>query len=119
MMYMPVVGLNNASGQLLLQTFLEEDPAPLAFELCWNSQDGVFEKACREVLDKGSKVWVNTIWASLCGGDGHDDDAAFIAGDPALVYRPLLEKGVSIIQTDRPEFLIGYLTREGRHTLPE
>lgn len=119
MMYMPVVGLNNASGQLLLQTFLEEDPAPLAFELCWNSQNGVFEKACREVLDKGSKVWVNTIWASLCGGDGHDDDAAFIAGDPALVYRPLLEKGVSMIQTDRPEFLIGYLAREGRHTLPQ
>ena len=28
-----------------------------------------------------------------------------------------LDKGVSMIQTDRPELLIGWLTKKGRHTL--
>ena len=38
-------------------------------------------------------------------------------GDPEKVYRRYLDKGVSMIQTDRPELLIGYLTKAGRHTL--
>jgi glycerophosphoryl diester phosphodiesterase len=31
------------------------------------------------------------------------------------VYGPILDLGTSIIQTDRPEFLIGYLESLGRH----
>ena len=66
----------------------------------------------RTLLDSGSKLWVNTIWGSLCGG--YDDDAAFEAPDPDLVYGPILDLGTSIIQTDRPEFLIRYLEKKGR-----
>ena len=90
---------------------------PLAYEVCWQSEDGTFDKVCQEIIAQGSKIWVNTIWASLCGGIGNDDDAAFISGDPEKVYRRYLDKGVSMIQTDRPELLIGYLTKAGRHTL--
>ncbi|MGM9756962.1 MAG: hypothetical protein ACI3ZM_02305 [Candidatus Cryptobacteroides sp.] len=90
---------------------------PLAYEVCWQSEDGTFDKVCQEIIAQGSKIWVNTIWASLCGGIGNDDDAAFISGDPDKVYSRYLDKGVSMIQTDRPELLIGYLTKAGRHTL--
>ena len=49
---------------------------------------------------------------SLCGE--HDDDKAYDAADPDTIYGPILELGTSIIQTDRPEFLIRYLEQKGR-----
>lgn len=73
--------------------------------------------ACAKIFAQGSKVWVNTIWASLCGGDDNDDDAAFQSEDPGQVYQQYLDAGVSMIQTDRPELLIGWLQSQGRHTL--
>lgn len=54
-------------------------------------------------------------WASLCGGEeaGIYDDYAFEHG--AEVYQKVLDFGTSIIQTDRPELLISYLKKIGRH----
>ncbi|MBR0083661.1 MAG: glycerophosphodiester phosphodiesterase family protein [Bacteroidales bacterium] len=118
MMYMPIVDIQRPSGIELFNSYLEQGVVPLAYEVCWQTNDdGAFDDACRKILDQGSKIWVNTIWASLCGGDGNDDDAAYVAKDPGDVYQQYLDKGVSMIQTDRPEFLIGWLTKQGRHTL--
>ena len=118
MMYMPIVDIQRPSGIELFNSYLEQDVVPMAYEVCWQTNDdGAFDDACRKILDQGSKIWVNTIWASLCGGDGNDDDAAYVAKDPGDVYQQYLDKGVSMIQTDRPEFLIGWLTKQGRHTL--
>ena len=119
MMYMPIVDVRKPAGQALFQSYLDSGTVPLAYEVCWDSnEDDAFLSAARKILEQGSKVWVNTIWASLCGGDGNDDDAAFQADDPAAVYRQYLDAGVSMIQTDRPQLLIGWLSREGRHKLP-
>ncbi|MGM9740778.1 MAG: glycerophosphodiester phosphodiesterase family protein [Candidatus Cryptobacteroides sp.] len=117
MMYMPIVDIQKPAGIELYKSYMERNVVPLAYEVCWQTEDGTFDKVCEEIIAQGSKIWVNTIWASLCGGIGNDDDAAFISGDPEKVYRRYLDKGVSMIQTDRPELLIGYLTRVGRHTL--
>ena len=118
MMYMPIVDIQKKSGKELFNSYLERGVKPLAYEVCWSdNSDGAFDEACRKILDQGSKIWVNTIWASLCGGDGNDDDAAYMAHDPGEVYQQYLDKGVSMIQTDRPELLIGWLTKKGRHTL--
>jgi len=116
MMYMPVVNIQQTKGAALFNSYLETSTVPMAYEVCWDSYgDGVFEDACKKILAQGSKIWVNTIWASLCGGDGYDDDAAFITGNPGAIYQPLLDKGVSMIQTDRPELLINWLKKQGRH----
>ena len=116
MMYMPIVDIQKPKGKALFDSYIERGVVPLAYEVCWQSNDdGLFDEVCRTILDQGSKIWVNTIWASLCGGEGNDDDAAYIADDPAQVYDQYLEKGVSMIQTDRPELLIGYLEKKGRH----
>ena len=117
MMYMPIVDIQRPAGIKLYNSYMESNVVPLAYEVCWQTEDGTFDKVCEEIIAQGSKIWVNTIWASLCGGIGNDDDAAFISGDPEKVYRRYLDKGVSMIQTDRPELLIGYLTKAGRHTL--
>jgi len=118
MMYMPVVNIQTEKGKELFNSYFEQNVIPLAYEICWDSNDTpIFEETCKQIIAQGSKVWVNTIWASLCGGDGNDDDAAFQAKDPGLVYGQFLEKGVSMIQTDRPELLIGWLEKQGRHSL--
>jgi len=118
MMYMPIVDIQKEKGIALFNSYMEQGVVPLAYEVCWqNNDDDAFPEACRKIREQGSKIWVNTIWASLCGGDGNDDDAAYIAADPGDVYQQYIDQGVSMIQTDRPELLIGWLTKHGHHTL--
>ena len=117
-MYMPVIGIQGKSGRELFNNYMLRGFVPPAYEICWGSnEDGAFAEACLRVRAQGSKIWVNTIWGSLCGGNGNDDDAAYVAADPGDVYQQYIDAGVSMIQTDRPELLIGWLTSIGRHTL--
>ena len=116
MMYMPIVDIQREKGKKLFDSYIETSTVPMAYEVCWSSySDNAFEDACKKIKAQGSKIWVNTIWASLCGGDGHDDDAAYITGNPDAIYQPLIDKGVSMIQTDRPEMLIKWLKKKGLH----
>lgn len=118
MMYMPIINIQKENGKALFESYLEQGIVPLAYEVCWgNNDDTAFKDAAARIQEQGSKVWVNTLWPSLCGGVGNDDDAAFQCKDPGEVYQQYLDAGVSMIQTDRPEFLIGWLTRKGRHSL--
>jgi len=113
MMYMPVVSVAGGSDMSTFNSYLANPEAvPIAFELCFDTLDDNVKNTARRVLDAGSKVWVNTIWGSLCGD--HDDDRAYDSLDPDKIYDPILDLGTSIIQTDRPEFLIKYLEKKGR-----
>ena len=116
MMYMPVVNIEPSGSTAVLDSFLQAPQPPLAFELCFGTLDEAVRQTAHQVTDCGSKVWVNTIWGSLCGG--YDDDRAFASADADEVYGPILDLGTSIIQTDRPELLISYLEQKGRRTLP-
>ena len=118
MMYMPIVNIQSEKGKALFDSYLEQGVVPLAYEVCWGNNDTPeFVEACKKIREQGSKIWVNTIWASLCGGDGNDDDAAFQASDPGKVYQQYMDLGVSMMQTDRPELLIGWLKKHGHHKL--
>ncbi len=117
MMYMPIVDIQQPRGIELFNSYLEQGVVPLAYEVCWQRDNGDFEEACRKIIAQGSKVWVNTLWPTLCGGHGNDDDAAYLSDDPGKVYGKYLENGVSMIQTDRPELLVRWLEKQGRHTL--
>ncbi len=112
MMYMPVMSLDNSSATSTFDGYLAAQPPQLAYELCFGELTDHVRQSSKRVLEAGSKVWVNTIWGSLCGN--YDDDRAFDSPDPDKVYGPILELGTSIIQTDRPEFLIHYLEKKGR-----
>lgn len=53
----------------------------------------------------------------MCGGyeDNLEDDRAIENEDK--IYGKILDYGASIIMTERPQLLISYLERIGRHTL--
>ena len=72
----------------------------------------VYKRQFDYIVLSGSKLWVNTLWDSLNGG--LTDDKAF-NGDPEDVYGQLLKMGATMIQTDRPEFLLEYLRKKGLH----
>ena len=112
MMYMPVMSLDNSSTMPTFNAYLAAQPPQLAYELCFGELNDNVRQSAKRVLEAGSKVWVNTIWGSLCGN--YDDDRAFDSPDPDKVYGPILELGTSIIQTGRPEVLIRYLEKKGR-----
>ena len=112
MMYMPVISVSPSADRQLFNDYVSASKPPLAFELCFGKLDELVTTTAQQVVKAGSKVWINTIWGSLCGN--YDDDRAFDSTDADIIYGPILALGTSIIQTDRPEFLIDYLKHKGR-----
>lgn len=115
LLYMPVIDANNESGKKLFAEYVDKGVVPMAFEVCWNRPGEDIEYCVSMIHQMGSKLWINTIWSSLCGGFGCDDDAAYAAEDPADVYEKHIQMGASMIQTDRPELLLEYLRSVGLH----
>ena len=115
LLYMPIIDINKPKGKALFTEYQERGVVPMAYEVCWQYPGEEIDDCIEKILETGSKAWVNTLWPSLCGGYGNDDDAAFGAADPADVYGQYLDMGFSMIQTDRPELLIDYLRSVGRH----
>lgn len=113
MMYMPIIDIQKEQGQKLFQEYMDTKTVPLAYEVCWKKLTPEVFDCFKKVVESGSKLWVNTIWGSLCGY--LDDDKALDCGDPAEVYDQVIALGASMIQTDRPEQLLDYLRKKGLH----
>ena len=112
-MYMPIIDINKPSGKKLFEQYKEFGiDTQIAYEVCFQDLDDEALACMKAIVDGNSKVWVNTIWGSLC--DYLDDDAAFENG-PEEYYGKVLDLGTTMIQTDRPEFLISYLRSRGLH----
>ena len=99
MMYMPIIDIQKEQGQKLFQEYMDTKTVPLAYEVCWKKLTPEVSDCFKKVVESGSKLWVNTIWGSLCGY--LDDDKALDCGDPAEVYDQVIALGASMIQTDR------------------
>lgn len=112
MMYMPIIDILKPQGKALFAEYQQKGIVPLAYEVCWNEYTPEVKECMDKVVASGSKLWVNSLWASLCGG--LDDDAAF-DGNAAEIYGKLVDMGATMIQTDRPELLISYLRSRGLH----
>ena len=120
MLYMPIINYNEkhwGKHEQLFADYLASDLPMIAYEMCWNGTLPNEKKVFNKVLKSGKRLWINTLWNSLCGGKEADleDDAA--VGNEAKVYGKILSYGTSMIQTDRPQMLIKYLESKGRHTL--
>ena len=113
MMYMPIIDILKPQGQKLFGEYMSKGIVPLAYEVCWDEYTPEVKDCMEKVVESGSKLWVNSLWESLCGG--LCDDVAWESGDPGSVYGKLLDMGATMIQTDRPELLISYLRSQGRH----
>ena len=105
LIYMPIVNMDKAENINILKGHLPAHRC--AFELTYR-EDPTYMIQAYHLLRGKSRIWVNCLWDTLCGG--HEDDQALL--DPDAHYGYLIKTlGVSVIQTDRPEFLIDYLKK--------
>lgn len=111
MLYMPIISPANESQKAMFDEFLAGEPQ-LAYEICWGEMNPAVESGMKRVIESGSKLWVNTLWNSLCGG--LSDDVAW-ATSAEEVYGKIIDMGATMIQTDRPKFLLEYLRERGLH----
>ena len=112
-MYMPIVNILRKSGQELFNQYKEIGVGTqIAYEVCWDKLTPEVTECFKDIVDGNSKLWVNSIWGNLCGY--LDDDAALEYG-AENIYKDLVDMGATMIQTDRPEFLINYLRSRGLH----
>ena len=113
--YMPIVDINGKGAVPFFEKWQGCGDVPGAYELCFSKE------APREVLDRlaamkapGPRIWVNTLWDSLCAG--HTDERGH-SGDADGSWGWVLKQGATMIQTDRPVDLLKYLDKLGRHKL--
>ena len=123
MLYMPIInytysGWFEKKHRILFKDYLRCDLPMIAYEICWDGTMKGEEKIFEQVTSSGKRLWINTLWDSICGGpnNGLEDDRA-VWGNEEAIYGKVLATGASMIQTDRPEMLIKYLESKGRRTL--
>lgn len=113
MLYMPIVDMSDSAAVATGVEFAKK-MHPVAFELCFKTEQQLDPAFVKLVRKQGSRVWINTLWDTLCAC--HDDENALIEGlDKHWGW--VLDHHASMIQTDRPEMLINYLKQHGRRTL--
>ena len=112
--YMPIVTIAKDGTCPAIDSYLDGGKMPVMFEVCFSKDSPAVDKYMKSLLDAGSKIWVNSIWGSLCGYN--DDDRAFQSPQEAdAAYGRLLSLGFKAFQTDRPEYIISYLRQKGLH----
>lgn len=112
--YMPIVTVAKNGTSETIDSYLDGGEMPVMFEVCFSKDSTAIDTYMKALTDAGSKIWVNSIWGSLCGDN--DDERAYKSPEDAdLYYGRLLSLGFKAFQTDRPEYLIGYLRKKGLH----
>lgn len=108
MLYMPVVDVDKPESWPEMEKFLREFK-PVAVEICFKTDNFEDLERLPEITKHGSRIWINTLWDTLCGG--HDDESAMKDKDANWGW--VLNRGATLIQTDRPKELIEYLEEKG------
>ena len=112
--YMPIVSVVRDGTSPTIDTYLDGGEMPDVFEVCFTVDSPAVESYMKSLRDAGSKIWVNSIWGSLCGY--LDDDRAFQGPAEAdAAYGRLLELGAKVFQSDRPDYLLAYLRKHRLH----
>ena len=108
LVYMPVVDLESSSATDFIDSFIN-DFNPHAYEVSFKGLSFSPLNFTQHIVNSGSRVWINSLWESLCGG--HEDEKAM--SDPDGNWGWILDQKATIIQTDRPKELIEYLQSKG------
>ena len=121
MLYMPVINYKAKSWEkhsAIFESYISSPLPVVAYEICWDGTLKGERKIFNRVLKSGARLWVNTLWDSICGGKRHgfEDDRA-LNGNESKIYGKLLDLGVTMIQTDRPQLVLDYLDSVGRHSV--
>ena len=106
--YIPVVSLDREGAEKTVDGFLGKCPV---VECCFEKVTPKVLQLMQKIADHGSRVWVNTMWASLNGG--HDDITAFKDNNFKDTWEWLVQAGANVLQTDYSPQMVTYLTQHG------
>lgn len=107
--YMPIIRLGGKNYQKLIAELGTHHYEAVEFTFETDTFSIIAEFP--QMASQGTRVWVNSLYPEH--NAFHHDDLALT--DPESVYGWYVEKGISMIQTDRPEFLLDHLRKKGLH----
>lgn len=110
--FMGMIRLDGANAENTIAAF-QQTIKPVAFELIFSRDTAQLLSHLDKIKQQGSRVWINALWASLNGA--HDDDKAVDENNIKDSWQWILDRGATIIQTDRPKELLEYLRRKRLH----
>lgn len=107
--FMPKVNLDDPQAMQKLNDYLNI-LNPVAIEFKFAKDTNKLPYKVKEIMEGKAHIWYNTLWDTHAGG--HDDDCSL--ANPNKGYGYLIQNlGATMLQTDRPQFLIDYLTKKG------
>jgi glycerophosphoryl diester phosphodiesterase len=110
--FMAVVDLDKPGAKQCIENY-QHQIKPVAFELNFGTDTSAILKNNQFINRNGSRIWINSLWASL--NAGHDDDTAVDLGNTKDSWDWIIAHGATIIQTDRPKEMLLYLKKKGLH----
>lgn len=110
--FMPVVNLDKPGARNVIDTY-QRNIKPVAFELIFTSDTSKILVDNQFINKQGSKIWINSLWASLNGG--HEDDLAVEDNNTKDSWDWIIDHDATIIQTDRIRELLAYLRKRSLH----
>ncbi len=114
-LFMPIVRMSRKNALQDIDEYIERLDPPL-FEIIFSDGDDPAMASLKEKLRGRSRIWINTLWDSLCAG--HSDDTSFYEG-PDAGYGFLIDTmEAGVLQTDRSALLIEYLQERSRRATP-
>lgn len=103
--YMPIIQLSNSEDLKKISEYVKNYKIyGFEFTVGTTEKNLIDFKSLRE---KKVKIWVNSLWPHHNAGNNDD-----LVLENADVYDWYINRGVNIIQTDRPKELINYLKRK-------
>ncbi len=109
---MPVVSLDKPEAEQVIDEY-QKQIKPVAFELIFKSNTPPVLVKNSFIQAHGSKIWINSLSASLYGG--HEDDMAVEDGNTTDSWDWIINHGARIMQTDRTKELLAYLRKRKLH----
>ncbi len=103
-LYVGMVNLDEPDAETTIRD-MQRDIKPIAFEVLFTQDTAKVFKHLRDMRNNGSRLWINSLWASL--NAGHDDDLA--ETDEKNSFGWLVDQGANMLQTDWPQQLLVYL----------
>ena len=108
--YMPIISTDKENAVEHFREWRSIGAKCGAYEIIFNKESDNFRTVIGELGEAqksgGPRIWINTLWSSLCAE--HTDDRG-AKGDTAGSWKWCLDQGATMLQTDRPVELIKYL----------
>lgn len=109
--FMPIINLDKQPNPMQIIDDYQTKLKVKAFEIVFSKDTSQVLNKFSQIKERGSRVWVNSLWASL--NAGYEDNEAVKNKDS--IYGWYVKKGVNMIQTDRPQLLIEFLRSRNLH----